>query len=150
MLFSLICLGVINLTLALFAKRKIWPLSLKIASSLFKAVFSILQLTWRIFPFGCIAVLLEEAFIIHHTFHLEMAHLNNPQYGKAMNFTQKYTCALVTLSVLHLKAMLYTQFLLFFQYCTEKKISVHCCRNVRKITIDTPTSYNGVCEQVTT
>ena len=50
-----------------------------------------------------------------------------------------------------LKAMLYTQFFLFFQYCTEiKNNSVHCCRNVRKITIDTPTPYNGVCEQVTT
>ena len=47
--------------------------------------------------------------------------LSHFQYSKAMNFTQKHTRALPTLSVLHLTAMRYTQFFLFFQYCTQKK-----------------------------
>ena len=38
-----------------------------------------------------------------------------------MNFAEKYTRTVVTLSVLQLKAILYTQFFLFFQYCAQKK-----------------------------
>ena len=40
---------------------------------------------------------------------------------ECMHFRQKYASAVVALLLLHLKAMLYTQFLLFLQYCTQKK-----------------------------
>ena len=39
-----------------------------------------------------------------------------------MNFSEKYSVSLVTLSVRHLKAMLYTQLVILFQYYALKNV----------------------------
>ena len=96
-MFSLICLEAVILTLAILVKRKIWPLFSKSPHRSLKTVLLTIFVA-------------EEVFFIHHMFQVEMWHiLSHSQYSIAMNFTQNHTRALLTISVLHLTAMLYTQ-----------------------------------------
>ena len=163
------CLGAVILTLAFFIKRKIWPHSLKISLLLCKGVLSYLHLMWRVFPLG----LSLEVFLTHHTLQLEMCHfwatLNTRQpwiYTEihmgschSISHTWKPWCTLnhFYFSNAALKRKVFTNWefsvswLPLYQSRNVKKPQfTTSCRNVRQISIDIPTHYNGIYDRMTT
>ena len=152
---------------------KIWPLSLKIALLLCKVVLSYLHLMWRVFPLGCVPYSLccrWDLFYSPHVSARNVALLSNSQYKKALNLhrnthgllslyqsTWKRWCTLnhFYFSNSALKRNFFRQLgvlsvtVAFISKQKYEITSVHFCRNIRQISIDIPTHYNGICDNLT-
>lgn len=148
-------LGGVILTLAVFVRRKIWPLSFEIALSLFTAVC-------------CLQSLFPKRSFLFTTFQLEMWHIwDTLNMGKPWLFyTDTRACPCHAISptleshavhsvlfifpILHSKKLFWRTGKFKYYSCLYIKQkyennSVHCSQNHY---IDTPAHHNGICDRI--
>ena len=127
--------------LAILVKRKIWPLFFEIASSLFK---------------NCVAYNLCYRRGLFYSPHVSARNVANfeplsIQYSHEF-YTETHTRSSHDISpTLDSHAIHSVLFIFPIMHSKQKydNNSVYCCRNVRKITIDTLAHHYGICDRIT-